>query len=79
MSNAKLGAIWIPPMFRDLPSLKISVYISVVDLQKILPEMREFLETLKTQVVVGLVGGSDLPKITEQMTLNGGGDGMLEN
>ena len=41
--------------------------------------MREFLETLKTRVVVGLVGGSDLPKITEQMTLNGGGDGMLQD
>ncbi len=37
--------------------------------------MREFLEQLKSRVVVGLVGGSDLAKIEEQMTLNGNGDG----
>ncbi|ESP03112.1 hypothetical protein LOTGIDRAFT_171717 [Lottia gigantea] len=35
--------------------------------QVITPEMEEFLEKLKTKVVVGLVGGSDLVKIVEQM------------
>ncbi|XP_046569682.1 phosphomannomutase 2-like [Haliotis rubra] len=34
---------------------------------KITEEMDAFMEKLKTKVVVGLVGGSDLPKITEQM------------
>jgi hypothetical protein len=32
--------------------------------------MEQFLERLKTKVTVGLVGGSDLPKILEQL----GGD-----
>lgn len=49
--------------------------LTFVHLQRILPEMREFLEQLKSRVVVGLVGGSDLAKIEEQMTLNGNGDG----
>ncbi|XP_030855583.1 phosphomannomutase [Strongylocentrotus purpuratus] len=31
------------------------------------PDMVEFLEKLKQRYTVGLVGGSDLPKITEQM------------
>jgi len=35
--------------------------------------MAEFLQQLKTKVKVGLVGGSDLVKIAEQM---GGDDGM---
>ncbi len=34
--------------------------------------MEEFLEKLKSKVTVGLVGGSDLPKILEQL---GGDDG----
>ncbi|XP_067672206.1 phosphomannomutase 2-like [Haliotis asinina] len=34
---------------------------------KITEEMDAFMEKLKTKVVVGLVGGSDLSKITEQM------------
>ena len=32
--------------------------------------MRDFLEELRKKVIVGVVGGSDLPKIKEQM----GGD-----
>ena len=39
--------------------------------QVIRPDMEEFLEKLKTKVVVGLVGGSDLGKISEQMTTEG--------
>ncbi|KAK6170527.1 hypothetical protein SNE40_018901 [Patella caerulea] len=35
--------------------------------QVIKPEMEEFLDKLKTRVAVGLVGGSDLVKIMEQM------------
>ncbi len=40
-----------------------------------MPEMRQFLQRLSEKVVVGLVGGSDLNKISEQMSLNGE-DGM---
>ncbi|KAI0214868.1 Phosphomannomutase 2 [Lamellibrachia satsuma] len=35
--------------------------------QKITQDMAEFLEILKKKAVVGLVGGSDLCKIAEQM------------
>jgi hypothetical protein len=35
--------------------------------------MEEFLEKLKSKVTVGLVGGSDLPKILEQL---GGDNGI---
>ena len=41
-------------------------------LQVISPEMKTFLQKLKEKVVVGIVGGSDLPKMQEQM---GGDDG----
>lgn len=41
-------------------------------LQKIDHETEEFLQKLKTQCLVALVGGSDLVKIAEQM---GGDDG----
>jgi phosphomannomutase len=43
--------------------------------QKIKPNMEEFIEQLKKRVTVGLVGGSDLPKITEQL----GGTDALNN
>ncbi len=36
--------------------------------QIIRPDMEEFLEKLNKQLVVGLVGGSDLGKISEQIT-----------
>lgn len=36
--------------------------------------MEQFIERLKQQVTVGLVGGSDLVKILEQL---GGNDGIL--
>ena len=39
--------------------------------QVITPEMKEFLLRLKEKVVIGIVGGSDLVKMEEQM----GGDG----
>ena len=35
--------------------------------------MKEFLLKLKKKAVIGIVGGSDLPKMQEQM---GGDDGM---
>ena len=38
--------------------------------QVITQEMKDFMETLRSKVIVGIVGGSDLPKIKEQM----GGD-----
>ena len=37
----------------------------------ITPEMKEFLLHLKEKAVIGIVGGSDLVKMEEQM----GGDG----
>ena len=40
-------------------------------LQVITPDMKEFLLHLKEKVVIGIVGGSDLVKMEEQM----GGDG----
>lgn len=40
--------------------------------QGISPEMRNALKNLKKKVVVGVVGGSDLVKITEQLTTDGG-------
>lgn len=36
-------------------------------IQVITKEMEEFMEKLKQKVVVGIVGGSDLNKIKEQM------------
>jgi len=39
--------------------------------QVITPDMKEFLLRLKEKAVIGIVGGSDLPKMEEQM----GGDG----
>ena len=38
------------------------------------PEMKEFLLKLKEKVVIGIVGGSDLPKMQEQM----GGDDVTQ-
>jgi phosphomannomutase len=35
--------------------------------KRIEPIMEEFMEKLKQKVTVGLVGGSDLPKILEQL------------
>ncbi|KAH9995604.1 eukaryotic phosphomannomutase [Russula vinacea] len=35
------------------------------------PEMLELLKELRKKLVIGFVGGSDLVKITEQLTLNG--------
>lgn len=43
-------------------------------LQKIDKATEDFLQKLKSRVLVGLVGGSDLVKIAEQM---GGDDGKL--
>jgi len=40
----------------------------------ITPDMKEFLLRLKEKAVIGIVGGSDLPKMEEQM----GGDGVTE-
>jgi len=39
--------------------------------QKIMQDMEDCLQWLKTKVVVGLVGGSDLKKINEQMSISG--------
>ena len=38
--------------------------------QVITPEMKEFILNIKKKVVIGIVGGSDYPKMQEQM----GGD-----
>lgn len=38
-----------------------------VCLQRVTPEMTEFLQKLRTRVRVGVVGGSDLSKIKEQL------------
>lgn len=38
-----------------------------VYLQRVTPEMTEFLQKLRTRVRVGVVGGSDLSKIREQL------------
>ena len=46
----------------------------VLFLQKIDKTTEDFLKKLKSHVLVGLVGGSDLVKIAEQM---GGDDGKL--
>jgi len=43
--------------------------------QVITEEMKDFMEKLRTKVIVGIVGGSDLPKIKEQM----GGDYFVES
>lgn len=42
--------------------------------QRVTPEMKAFLEKLRTRVRVGVVGGSDLSKIKEQL----GDDGEEE-
>jgi len=42
--------------------------------QRILPHMQEFMDRLRQKVTVGLVGGSDLVKILEQL----GGDEALQ-
>ena len=42
-------------------------------MQVITPEMAAFLKQLQEKVVVGLVGGSDLVKIKEQMANVGDG------
>lgn len=44
----------------------LSVVLSCV-FQCVTPGMAEFLENLRTQVRVGVVGGSDLSKIKEQL------------
>jgi phosphomannomutase len=43
----------------------------VIGLQRITQEMEDYLQQLNRKVVVGLVGGSDLGKISEQMELGG--------
>lgn len=35
--------------------------------QRVTPDMAEFLQKLRTRVRVGVVGGSDLSKIKEQL------------
>jgi len=45
--------------------------------QKITQEMEQFLEELKEKVTVGLVGGSDLGKIAEQMVRSGENSSQL--
>ena len=40
-------------------------------LQRVTKEMEECLQRLNRKCVVGLVGGSDLSKISEQMLING--------
>lgn len=42
-------------------------YNVCVYFQRVTPDMAEFLEELRTRVRVGLVGGSDLCKIKEQL------------
>ena len=42
--------------------------------QLVTPDMRKFLDNLKTRVRVGVVGGSDLRKIKEQL----GDDGEMQ-
>jgi Eukaryotic phosphomannomutase len=42
-----------------------------MSLQSASPEMLELLKELRKKLVIGFVGGSDLVKITEQLTLNG--------
>jgi phosphomannomutase len=40
--------------------------------QQVTAEMVKFLGELKKKVTIGFVGGSDLVKISEQLTVNGG-------
>jgi hypothetical protein len=42
-----------------------------MSLQSASPEMLELLKELKKKVVIGFIGGSDLVKITEQLTVMG--------
>ena len=44
--------------------------------QVITPEMKEFILNIKKKVVIGIVGGSDYPKMQEQM---GGDDSKHSN
>lgn len=46
-------------------------------LQLVTPEMAAFLEKLRTRVRVGVVGGSDLAKIKEQLGADGDLDAQL--
>lgn len=52
---------------RDMP-------VDAAFLQVVTPDMADFLQRLKTRVRVGVVGGSDLVKIKEQL----GADGEAE-
>jgi phosphomannomutase len=40
-------------------------------MQSATPEMLELLKELRKKLVIGFVGGSDLVKITEQLTVTG--------
>jgi Eukaryotic phosphomannomutase len=42
-----------------------------MSLQSASPEMLELLKELRKKLAIGFVGGSDLAKITEQLTVNG--------
>lgn len=35
--------------------------------QEVLPDMVEFIKTLRERITIGVVGGSDLPKQKEQL------------
>ena len=50
-------------------SFSVSYFVQVVT-----PEMKEFMKKLREKVVVALVGGSDFPKLEEQM---GGDNGKI--
>jgi phosphomannomutase len=57
---------------RQVPSFSVFlVYSDNMSLQKGTPEMLELLKELRKKLVIGFVGGSDLVKITDQLTIAG--------
>lgn len=47
--------------------MAVNVERVTVCFQRVTPDMAEFLQKLRTRVRVGVVGGSDLSKIKEQL------------
>ncbi len=65
------GTITDPRQVKSLsetcPFFLLKIYMFFFQQKRIKPNMEEFLEKLKKKVTVGLVGGSDLVKILEQV------------
>ena len=56
---------------RQVPSFSVFlVYCINMNMQKGSLEMLELLRELRKKVVIGFVGGSDLVKITDQLTIS---------